>query len=98
MVPLLVLFLATDLDTHCCLCLFICMLCIHSIFLLFAANGIIDTDQQVYSGYANTLVGEQYDPNYGVARTSNTAPWDEAHFYRECSNKVRIELLSTSTR
>jgi hypothetical protein len=51
------------------------------------ANGIIDTDQQVYSGYANTLVGEQYDPNYGVARTSNTAPWDEAHFYRECSNK-----------
>jgi len=51
------------------------------------ANGIIDTDQQVYSGYANTLVGEQYDPNYGVARKSNLAQWDEAHFYRECSNK-----------
>merc|ERR1711939_717769 len=51
------------------------------------ANGIIDTDQQVYTGYANTIVGEQYDPNYGVARTSNTAQWDEAHFYRECSNK-----------
>jgi len=51
------------------------------------ANGVIDTDQQVYAGYANTLVGEQYDPNYGVARTNNLAAWDEAHFYRECSNK-----------
>jgi hypothetical protein len=51
------------------------------------ANGIIDTDQQVYSGYANTLVGEQYDPNYAVARKTNVESWDEAHFYRECSNK-----------
>lgn len=51
------------------------------------ANGLIDTDQQVFMGFVNTLTGEQYDPNYAVARTSNTAPWDEAHFYRECSNK-----------
>jgi len=51
------------------------------------ANGNMDTDQQVYAGYANTLVGEQYDPNYGVARKTNTDSWDEAHFYRECSNK-----------
>ena len=56
--------------------------------LVHAANGVIDTDQQVYTGYANTLVGEQYDPNYGVARSNNLASWDEAHFYRECSNKV----------
>jgi len=51
------------------------------------ANGVIDTDQQVYHGYANTVVGEQYDPHYGVARKSNIQDWDEAHFYHECSNQ-----------
>jgi len=50
-------------------------------------NGEIDTDQQVFLSQHNTLVGEQYNPDYGVARTDNKIAWDEAHFYRECSNK-----------
>merc|ERR1712226_598385 len=51
------------------------------------ANGLIDTDQQIHYQYANGLVGEQYDNAYGLARADNKAVWNEAHFYRECSNK-----------
>jgi len=51
------------------------------------ANNGIDTDQQIQYQYANGLVGEQYDTAYGLARGDNTDPWNEAHFYRECSNK-----------
>lgn len=51
------------------------------------ADQTIDTDQQVYFHHTNSPVGEQYDPHYGLARTSNTLEWDEGHFYRECSNK-----------
>jgi hypothetical protein len=51
------------------------------------ANNKIDTDQQIYYQYANGLQGEQYDVSYGLARADNVDSWDEAHFYRECSNK-----------
>jgi hypothetical protein len=51
------------------------------------ANQAVDTDQQVYFHHNNAPVGEQYDPAYGLARSTNTAEWDEGHFYRECSNK-----------
>jgi len=51
------------------------------------ANGVIDTDQQIQYQFANGLVGEQYDNAYGLARKTNEDPWNEAHFYRECSNK-----------
>jgi len=51
------------------------------------ANGMIDTDQQIQYQHANGLVGEQYDNAYGLARQTNTDAWNEAHFYRECSNK-----------
>merc|ERR1712224_1035798 len=51
------------------------------------SNGRIDTDQQIQYQYSNGLVGEQYDNAYGLARTDNKAEWNEAHFYRECSNK-----------
>jgi len=51
------------------------------------SNGGIDTDQQIQYQYSNGLVGEQYDNAYGLARSDNTAAWNEAHFYRECSNK-----------
>jgi len=47
----------------------------------------MDTDQQIQYQYANGLVGEQYDNAYGLAREDNTVEWNEAHFYRECSNK-----------
>jgi len=51
------------------------------------SNGDIDTDQQIQYQYSNGLVGEQYDTAYGLARSDNTVAWNEAHFYRECSNK-----------
>merc|ERR1712139_152494 len=51
------------------------------------SNNGIDTDQQIQYQYANGLVGEQYDTAYGLAREDNTVAWNEAHFYRECSNK-----------
>jgi len=51
------------------------------------SNGGIDTDQQIQYQYSNGLVGEQYDNAYGLARADNKAAWNEAHFYRECSNK-----------
>jgi len=51
------------------------------------SNGHLDTDQQIQYQYSNGLVGEQYDNAYGLARGSNIESWDEAHFYRECSNK-----------
>jgi len=51
------------------------------------SNNGIDTDQQIQYQYANGLVGEQYDTAYGLAREDNKAAWNEAHFYRECSNK-----------
>merc|ERR1712151_1271165 len=51
------------------------------------SNGRIDTDQQIQYQYSNGLVGEQYDNAYGLARADNIQPWNEAHFYRECSNK-----------
>jgi hypothetical protein len=51
------------------------------------SNGHLDTDQQIQYQYANGLVGEQYDNAYGLAREDNTKEWNEAHFYRECSNK-----------
>merc|ERR1711907_757076 len=44
-------------------------------------------DQQIQYQYSNGLVGEQYDTAYGLAREDNKAAWNEAHFYRECSNK-----------
>merc|ERR1712230_268040 len=50
-------------------------------------NNGIDTDQQIQYQYSNGLVGEQYDTAYGLAREDNKAAWNEAHFYRECSNK-----------
>merc|ERR1712048_1214910 len=51
------------------------------------SNNGIDTDQQIQYQYSNGLVGEQYDTAYGLARGDNKAAWNEAHFYRECSNK-----------
>jgi len=51
------------------------------------SNGHLDTDQQIQYQYSNGLVGEQYDNAYGLAREDNTKEWNEAHFYRECSNK-----------
>jgi len=51
------------------------------------SNGHLDTDQQIQYQYSNGLVGEQYDNAYGLAREDNTMAWNEAHFYRECSNK-----------
>merc|ERR1719201_285894 len=51
------------------------------------SNGRIDTDQQIQYQYSNGLVGEQYDTAYGLAREDNKAAWNEARFYRECSNK-----------
>jgi hypothetical protein len=51
------------------------------------SNGHLDTDQQIQYQYSNGLVGEQYDTAYGLAREDNTMAWNEAHFYRECSNK-----------
>jgi len=51
------------------------------------ADQTIDTDQQIHFHHSNAPVGEQYDPHYGLARSDNTAAWDEGHFYRECSNK-----------
>jgi len=51
------------------------------------SNGQLDTDQQIQYQYSNGLVGEQYDNAYGLARADNTMAWNEAHFYRECSNK-----------
>jgi len=51
------------------------------------SNNGIDTDQQIQYQYSNGLVGEQYDTAYGLAREDNKAAWNEAHFYRECSNK-----------
>jgi len=51
------------------------------------SNNGIDTDQQIQYQYSNGLVGEQYDTAYGLARENNKDPWNEAHFYRECSNK-----------
>jgi len=51
------------------------------------SNGHLDTDQQIQYQYNNGLVGEQYDTAYGLAREDNTEAWNEAHFYRECSNK-----------
>jgi len=51
------------------------------------ANEGLDTDQQIQYQYSNGLVGEQYDTAYGLARADNTKQWNEAHFYRECSNK-----------
>jgi hypothetical protein len=47
----------------------------------------ISTLEQAYLHHANSPVGEQYDPAYGLARSDNAAEWDEAHFYAECSNK-----------
>lgn len=43
----------------------------------------------VMEGKANTVQSEMYDASYGAARDAfdQTASWDEAHFYKECSNK-----------
>ena len=40
-------------------------------------------------GISNVVGGrsELYDHRYGYARDNRTHDWDEAHFYRECSNK-----------
>jgi hypothetical protein len=40
-------------------------------------------------GISNIVGGrsELYDHHYGYARTDRDDDWDEAHFYRECSNK-----------
>jgi len=51
------------------------------------ANNAIDVKQQIYFSESNSPVGEMYPVEYGLARDSNTKAWDEAHFYRECSNK-----------
>lgn len=37
--------------------------------------------------YVTSNIGEMGLTEYGYARTSRTEAWDEAHFYRECSNK-----------
>ena len=50
-------------------------------------NEVIDTSQQVFLHHANAPQGEMYPPHYGLARSNNSASWDEAHFYRECANK-----------
>lgn len=47
----------------------------------------VDTDQQIWLGRSNGLVGEQYPPEYALARADNKQAWNEAHFYQECSNK-----------
>jgi len=37
--------------------------------------------------YVTSNVGEMGFTEYGYARKGRTTSWDEAHFYRECSNK-----------
>ena len=51
------------------------------------ANEAMDVNLQLHFSHSNSLQGEIYPVHYGLARTSNTDPWNEAHFYRECANK-----------
>lgn len=43
----------------------------------------------IVQGISHVVGGrsELYDEHYGYARGSRVVDWDEAHFYRECSNK-----------
>jgi len=47
------------------------------------------TNNNIAQGIENVVGGrsELYDHFYGYARDNRTHDWDEAHFYRECSNK-----------
>jgi hypothetical protein len=47
------------------------------------------TENVEVHGISNVVGGrsELFDHRYGYARSSRTEDWDEAHFYRECSNK-----------
>lgn len=52
-------------------------------------RAFVPTENNVVHGIANVVGGrsELYDDFYGYARDNRTHNWDEAHFYRECSNK-----------
>jgi len=52
-------------------------------------RAFIPTENNVVHGISNVVGGrsELYDEFYGYARSDRIADWDEAHFYRECSNK-----------
>lgn len=52
-------------------------------------RAFIPTENNVVHGIANVVGGrsELFDEFYGYARAGRTDDWDEAHFYRECSNK-----------
>lgn len=52
-------------------------------------NGNVDISLTMMKGLGNTPVSEMYSHEYATARSSfqSSSGWDEAHFYRECSNK-----------
>jgi hypothetical protein len=51
------------------------------------ANNKIDTDLLTHYQKSSAPVNELFPPHYGLARMNNTAEWNEAHFYSECSSK-----------
>jgi len=52
-------------------------------------RAFLPTENNIVHGVSNIVGGrsELFDEYYGYARTSRAEDWDEAHFYRECSNK-----------
>lgn len=51
------------------------------------SNDQIDIQLQSFKERSSAPVLEMYGADYGLARENNTVQWDEAHFYRECSNR-----------
>lgn len=52
-------------------------------------RAFLPTENNIVHGVSNIVGGrsELFDEYYGYARAGRTDDWDEAHFYRECSNK-----------
>lgn len=52
-------------------------------------RAFLPTENNIVHGISNVVGGrsELFDEYYGYARGGRTDDWDEAHFYRECSNK-----------
>lgn len=51
------------------------------------SNDAHDVNLQIFKDRYNSPIVETYPAEYGLARENNTMEWDEAHFYRECSNR-----------